>query len=205
MQESSGINCANRLGRSPTPAIAVFGVAAIIGLVLWLLFRQGGGDVMNFVHWPSIAVVCAIPLMILTSIFGWAAPIDAILYVTGHRKDAVVAREAAQFFQLWAAFALAIGFMGTVVGLVVMLANLNDPSRIGPGMAVALLCQLYGVCIAVVCIACAVLILRRHQNAEAMQRLTRQAVAGAGVTLVAGTMATLVAFGILLLSLMHAA
>ena len=42
-------------------------------------------------------------------------------------------------------FAIASGLVGTVIGLVNMLANLNDPSAIGPAMAVALLSILYGV------------------------------------------------------------
>ncbi|HYC76560.1 MAG TPA: motility protein A [Planctomycetota bacterium] len=42
------------------------------------------------------------------------------------------------------AYAPAFGMIGTLVGLVAMLANLNDPSSIGSGMAVALLTTYYG-------------------------------------------------------------
>ncbi len=42
----------------------------------------------------------------------------------------------------------AMGMIGTLIGLVAMLANLNDPSAIGPAMAVALLTTLYGALIA---------------------------------------------------------
>ena len=41
-------------------------------------------------------------------------------------------------------FAPAFGMIGTLVGLVQMLQNLSDPSKIGSGMAVALLTTLYG-------------------------------------------------------------
>jgi len=41
-------------------------------------------------------------------------------------------------------YAPAFGMIGTLIGLVVMLQNLDDPSKIGPGMAVALLTTLYG-------------------------------------------------------------
>ncbi len=41
-------------------------------------------------------------------------------------------------------FAPAFGMIGTLVGLVLMLANMDDPDAIGPGMAVALLTTLYG-------------------------------------------------------------
>jgi len=44
-------------------------------------------------------------------------------------------------------FAPAFGMIGTLVGLVVMLQNMNNPSAIGPAMAVALLTTLYGAVI----------------------------------------------------------
>lgn len=42
----------------------------------------------------------------------------------------------------------AMGLIGTLIGLVQMLAHLDDPSRIGPGMAVALLTTFYGAVLA---------------------------------------------------------
>ncbi len=42
----------------------------------------------------------------------------------------------------------AFGMIGTLIGLVQMLANMADPSSIGPSMAVALLTTLYGAVIA---------------------------------------------------------
>jgi len=42
----------------------------------------------------------------------------------------------------------AMGMIGTLVGLVQMLANMSDPKQIGPAMAVALLTTLYGAVIA---------------------------------------------------------
>ena len=41
--------------------------------------------------------------------------------------------------------ALAAGAIGTLIGLTQMLQQLDDPSKIGPAMAVALLTMLYGV------------------------------------------------------------
>jgi chemotaxis protein MotA len=42
----------------------------------------------------------------------------------------------------------AMGMIGTLIGLVQMLANMEDPKTIGPAMAVALLTTLYGAAIA---------------------------------------------------------
>lgn len=48
------------------------------------------------------------------------------------------------FWDGLAAMGPAWGMIGTLIGLVNMLANLNDPSAIGPAMAIALLTTFYG-------------------------------------------------------------
>lgn len=45
-------------------------------------------------------------------------------------------------------YAPAFGMIGTLVGLVIMFSNMDDPAAIGPGMAVALLTTMYGAIIA---------------------------------------------------------
>lgn len=54
----------------------------------------------------------------------------------------------ARAFTMLNEVAPAMGMIGTLIGLVQMLANMDDPSSIGPAMAVALLTTLYGVLIA---------------------------------------------------------
>jgi len=44
----------------------------------------------------------------------------------------------------WVDIAPAMGMIGTLIGLVLMLGNMSDPKAIGPAMAVALLTTLYG-------------------------------------------------------------
>jgi chemotaxis protein MotA len=48
----------------------------------------------------------------------------------------------------WAELAPAFGMIGTLVGLVAMLANLSDPDSLGPAMAIALITTLYGSVVA---------------------------------------------------------
>ncbi|MBK5931917.1 MotA/TolQ/ExbB proton channel family protein [Halochromatium salexigens] len=57
-------------------------------------------------------------------------------------------RAGARAFSLLTDVSPAMGMVGTLIGLVDMLANMDDPSKIGPAMAVALLTTLYGVLIA---------------------------------------------------------
>jgi len=47
-------------------------------------------------------------------------------------------------FSKWGELAPAFGMLGTLIGLIVMLANLEDSSSIGTGMAVALITTFYG-------------------------------------------------------------
>jgi len=67
----------------------------------------------------------------------------------------------------------AMGMIGTLVGLVQMLANMEDPSTIGPSMAVALLTTLYGAMLAnMVAIPIAdKLALRKEQERDAKMLL----------------------------------
>jgi len=58
-----------------------------------------------------------------------------------------------KFFMKIADMGPAMGMIGTLIGLVGMLANMDDPKTIGPSMAVALLTTLYGAILAnAVCI-----------------------------------------------------
>ncbi|MDV7105010.1 flagellar motor protein PomA [Vibrio sp. TH_r3] len=83
------------------------------------------------------------------------------LLVDGH--DAEVVRAAMQkdialtderhvqgsdAFRAYGDVAPAMGMIGTLIGLVAMLSNMDDPKSIGPAMAVALLTTLYGAVLA---------------------------------------------------------
>jgi len=54
----------------------------------------------------------------------------------------------AEIFETMGAFAPAVGMLGTIIGLVQMLMQMEDPSQIGAPMAVALLTTFYGVLMA---------------------------------------------------------
>lgn len=56
--------------------------------------------------------------------------------------------EASGVFDTWVALAPAFGMLGTVMGLVGMMANLSDTASIGKGMALALITTFYGSIVA---------------------------------------------------------
>jgi len=50
-----------------------------------------------------------------------------------------------RFFDQMAKYAPGFGLLGTLIGLIMMLANLDDPKALGPSMSVALVTTFYGV------------------------------------------------------------
>ncbi len=75
------------------------------------------------------------------------------------------------------AAAPAFGMIGTLIGLVMMLRNLSDPSQIGAGMATALLTTLYGALVAnVVCIPMAGKLETRNAEETVLLDLTIEGV-----------------------------
>jgi len=78
-----------------------------------------------------------------------------------HARSAGVLRRAGEV-------APAMGLIGTLVGLVQMLGNLQDPSAIGPAMAVALLTTFYGAVLANMVFHPLATKLERNSEIEAM-------------------------------------
>jgi chemotaxis protein MotA len=57
-------------------------------------------------------------------------------------------QQGIKIFEDWGALAPAFGMIGTLIGLIIMLANIEDKSAIGPGMSTALITTLYGAVLA---------------------------------------------------------
>lgn len=75
---------------------------------------------------------------------------EFILDTLERERDLMLQRleEGKRFYKSLGDSAPAFGMIGTLIGLVQMLSNMDDPSTIGPSMAVALLTTLYGALIA---------------------------------------------------------
>jgi len=95
---------------------------AVLGLIgLPLLAME---DVSLFVNIPSLLIVIG-----LTG--------SALLY-----SDAKI--KTAEFWRQARKYSIGSGIIGTVIGLILMLAHMDDPAAIGPAMAIALLTIFYG-------------------------------------------------------------
>ena len=87
------------------------------------------------------------------------------LYVDSEQIEKRHKKSIAMFEEM-AKTAPAMGMIGTLVGLVLMLQNMSDPSSIGPSMAVALLTTFYGALIANIIAAPIANKLRIYSEAE---------------------------------------
>lgn len=75
---------------------------------------------------------------------------DTIAAVLQNELDNMIERHKAgqRVLQTMGSLAPAFGMIGTLIGLVQMLQNLNDPDQVGPAMAVALITTFYGAILA---------------------------------------------------------
>jgi len=73
----------------------------------------------------------------------------------------------------------AMGMIGTLIGLVAMLSNMDDPKAIGPAMAVALLTTLYGAFLAnVICLPLSEKLKNRLEEEKLNQSLVLDGIVG---------------------------
>ncbi len=118
------------------------------------------------------------------------------LVVDGHDPEVVKAilgkdldltlkrhREGQAIFKAVGDVAPAMGMIGTLIGLVQMLGSMDDPKKIGPAMAVALLTTLYG---AIVANMFAIPIADKLQLRSAEERLAKSLIIDAVMAIQAG-------------------
>ena len=99
------------------------------------------------------------------------------------KKDIQMTTERHEFggsiFKGLADVAPAMGMIGTLVGLVAMLSNMDDPKSIGPAMAGALLTTLYGAFLAnVICLPIAAKLENRKEEEKLNQSLVLDGIVG---------------------------
>jgi chemotaxis protein MotA len=83
----------------------------------------------------------------------------------------------AEIFTTLGTFSPALGMIGTLIGLVQMLQTMDDPSSIGPAMAVALLTTFYGSMIAnIVCLPIAGKLKNRSSEEVMMKELMTEGI-----------------------------
>ena len=122
----------------------------LVGLILIVSVLLGaillGGTLLAFIDLASLTLVTMLTLG--GTLF--SHPMRDIQgscmdWLKGRRLEDAQRDRAHHVFTQMANFASVSGAIGTMIGLILMLRNLSDPSAIGPAMAVALLCLLYAI------------------------------------------------------------
>ncbi len=107
-----------------------------------------GGDLLMFSNVPSVIIVLGLTVFLGITSFGWKTFRDgfrALWIVYQNQVPSWVGPQHLRVIRAMRRHFLVSGFLGTVIGLVQMLASLSDPASIGPAMAVAMLTVLYGL------------------------------------------------------------
>ena len=126
------------------------GAIVLLGTCAAIMF---GGSVLNFIDFPSLTLVLSLTLGVTLwscSMQDISMALRAALFGGSLEESDAVRGQAV--FNRAADGAVASGMLGTLIGLVQMLRHLDDPTVIGPAMAVALLTLLYGVLLGELCL-----------------------------------------------------
>jgi len=97
---------------------------------------------------------------------------DTIETILGTEVSAIKSRHSvgADIFKAMGTYAPAFGMIGTIIGLIQMLQTMNDPSSIGPSMAVALITTFYGAVLSNVIFLPLAVKLELRSNIEVAQK-----------------------------------
>ena len=120
----------------------------LVAMLIWA--AASGGQFEIFVDIPSLLWIGGVSVGGLWMCFGPATTVRAfIASVSGSRR--IDCESMATYLLVFArAYQLAwgAGLIGMLIGMIIMLANMDDPSSIGTGLAYALLVVLYGAVLA---------------------------------------------------------
>ena len=121
---------------------------ALIGTALVVAAITLGSAFQSFLDAPSALLVLGLTVCVPLANFSIREVMDAIGAALG--SGPIAAEETRQHTSVLQTIRMAAagsGIIGTFIGLIQMLSHMENPSKIGPAMAVALLTFLYGVSI----------------------------------------------------------
>ena len=161
-----------------------------------------GGDLFAYFNVPSAILVFGGTTALLLFTFGHDGCINALRLTVKRKLDSQIQSPISNcdpvvFFRLAGAYAFSMGCIGMIIGIIAMLSNMDDPSKIGAGMAACLLSQLYGIVLAVPCISLSVIQAMRFPQQTNARNESRLAVPIAGGAAATGTIAALICFALL--------
>lgn len=187
------------LARAPS---RLLGLGAFVFLIVGAMLNKG--TVETFLDIPSVLLAVIAPLALLVACFGIKRCWASLATIFARTPSLPTTQRAIAFFRLGAAFSLGCGFLASLIGLVLMLKNMDDPNAIGPGMAVAILSQLYAVVLALLALLAAAFLASRYQAhpyTTELEKVASQSVPTAAAATGIGVMYVLLCCFVMWLSL----
>lgn len=127
------------------PIQTLIGGGLLLLVIGWA--AVGSGDHTMFIDTNSMILVLGITAAGLWMCYGPGAIVSSFrkTLLTKHTPSQTDLRQAVTILSSAYQLVWAAGLSGTLLGLVIMLSNMDDPAALGPGMAVALLATMYGL------------------------------------------------------------
>ena len=131
---------------------AILGILVTLTILLWAILL--GGPLMIFFDITSVFFLLGGTLMLTLAVHGlagWSALVAGIrrLLLPASTAEAdwgqLRCQKVSQVAQTAGNIAIIMAGCGAMIGLTQMLANLDDPTKIGPAMAVCLLSTFYAI------------------------------------------------------------
>ena len=123
-------------------AVTLFGALSLAGIT----FGDGIEGIFPFIDLPSLIIVLG--MIVAGAIWSFPLAVTKQAFADAFSTEDIDENRAMlghEVFMRLSQFAVASGLYGTLIGLVKMLSNMDDPTAIGPAMAVALLTIFYSV------------------------------------------------------------
>lgn len=131
----------------------IIGILMIFGCLVFSIGDSARQYWQVFIHFPSLLFVCAATLGFMVATAGkgdWRLLLQLLSGKPAQSEatpQGITTDQGQALCMLLlggARFALICGFIGTIIGLIVMLMNMDAPSAIGPALAYANISLLYG-------------------------------------------------------------
>ena len=120
-------------------------VWALLGFGMFALAATIHSSLQIFFDAPSLFIVFVPSLLLSFAFHGPSSVFDAL---RSNERDEQALKDSIVILRTLQNLTRACGCIGSLMGLVMMLANMDNPAKIGPAMAVAVLSVLYGLFIA---------------------------------------------------------
>ncbi len=112
----------------------------------------------------SLGFVAVGLLAVTLMSFSFKELATALSHAAGGEAEDNALAKSIYIWETMARNAITIGVLGTILGLVLMLANMDDPTQLGPALSISFLTVVYGVILGIVCGVPAMLLHKRLKN-----------------------------------------